>query len=212
MAQVLLFVGRASKDIPTGIYTSERGVDGRGVTGVLGDAPHARAGFEIVIVALLSLSFVSLLLRRRLRRGHKLRDETTRTRSLTQRCTANRAEHWFIVSRSSCRTSARKAGFSARGASTTACAHPLSRRTRRASCRRTIVGRSSLRRATRPRSALAAILSRERVPKKGVVADSDALHRITSLPARGRVACARRANRSRAAPRRTTTTPPHTFM
>ena len=80
VAQVLLFVGRASKDIPAGIYISERGGDGRGVVRVLGDAPNARAGFEIVIVALLLLSFAALLRRRRLRRGHKFRDDATRTR------------------------------------------------------------------------------------------------------------------------------------
>ena len=119
VAQVFPLIRPGVADGPACIYTSERGVDGRGVAGVLGDAPHARAGFEIVIVVLLLPSYVALLLQCRLRRGHKLRDETTRTRPSTQRCTANRAEHWFIVSRSSCRTSARKAGFSSRGASTT---------------------------------------------------------------------------------------------
>ena len=62
VAQVFPLIRPGVADGPACIYTSERGVDGRGVAGVFGDAPHARAGFEIVIVVLLLPSYVALLL------------------------------------------------------------------------------------------------------------------------------------------------------
>ena len=96
---------------------------------------------------------------------------------------SKRAEHCFITSSSIQAKSSRKASFWASGASTTACAHLRSIRTRRASCRSTIVSRTASRRATRLRSALAARLLREPVPKKGVVADIESLQQITLRPA-----------------------------
>ena len=75
VAQACLFIGPGGDDGPAGLYVIEQGGEGLGGVEFFGRAPHALAGFQIVLVGLLSPSFGALLLRRRLRREQAFWDE-----------------------------------------------------------------------------------------------------------------------------------------
>lgn len=120
VAQACLFIGPGGDDGSAGLYVIEQG--GEGLDGVefFGRAPYALAGFEIVLVVLLSLSFEALLLRRRLRREQAFWDE--REHGHGHKTFHNRSSgHARIASRSRASHSVRKEALASGSmASTTA--------------------------------------------------------------------------------------------
>ena len=107
VAKVCLIIGPCVDDSPAGLYVFEKGGDGLGGVEFFGRAPHALAGFEIVLVLLFSLSFVTLLMRRRLRREQAFWDE--REHGHGHKTFHNRSSgHARIASRSRASHSVRK--------------------------------------------------------------------------------------------------------
>ena len=181
VTKVCLIIGPCLDDSPAGLYVIQKGGDGLGGVEFFGRAPHALAGFEIVLVLLFSLSFEALLLRRRLRRGQAFWDE--RGHGHGRRASNNTSSgHARIAARSSASHLVRKAVW---------VAGSTSPRTRSAASRSSYTARvaftsspsrtfsrASLARSRSLRSALVMRFFLDHADKRGLVAESAALKHL----------------------------------